>query len=108
MNSTGAAEALLHLGGMPVIEQPVGDEVLVHRAEVEGVLRGPPAPRHPACGVDDERRHGGGIGVGNAGDGDGARLDQRGEGENGRRRVTPRGGDQVAPLSSPRCSSGSP
>ena len=53
------SETLLHLGGVPVVEEPVGDEVLVHRPEVEVVLRSPAGPGDPAGGIDEEggRRH---------------------------------------------------
>ena len=43
-------EALLHLGGVAVVEQPVGHEVLVHRREVQVARRTPrrpPRPRSP-------------------------------------------------------------
>ena len=62
------AEALLHLGGVPVVEQPVGDEVLVHRAEVEALLRRPPGPGHPTGRIDDERQGCGPVAAGRSGD----------------------------------------
>ena len=41
------AEALLHLGGVPVVEEPVGHEVLVHRARSGGCPSAPVRPRRP-------------------------------------------------------------
>ena len=47
VNSTGRPEALLHLGGVPVVEQAVGGEVLVDRGEVEVLRAARPAPDTP-------------------------------------------------------------
>ena len=103
----GGAEALLHLRGVPVVEQAVGHEVFVHRAEVEVLGRARPAPETPlaastmsgatARSVDPEvpGRHQPGP-------------DQRPQGEDGRGGIAARGGDQTGAASSSRCSSGRP
>ncbi len=84
------AESLLDLRRVPVVEQAVGDEVLVDRAKVERLRGGPPGPGHPARRVHDER---GGGPRERSGQVQGSRLHQRGEGEQGGGRVAPRGGD---------------
>ena len=70
-------QALLDLGGVPVVEQAVGREVLVDRAERGGGLGRPAGARHPAGGVDDDAR----------------RLDQPGPQQRGERQD---GGGDVA------------
>ena len=50
----GAPSDLLDLGRVPVVEQPVGGEVLVDGAERGGRLRRPAGAGHPAGGVDDD------------------------------------------------------
>ena len=42
-----AAERHLHLGGVAVVEQAVGGEILVDRVEMGGLLRALPAPLTP-------------------------------------------------------------
>ncbi len=85
------ADDLLHLGCVPVVEQAVGREVLVHRAEVAGVLERPTGARNPGRSVHH----------------DAGRLDQSGphqggQGQRGRRRVAaghghPGGADDLVP-----------
>ena len=80
---TWAADGLLDLRGVPVVEQPVGGEVLVDRVEVGVRLGSPARARHPAGGVDDDA-----LRLDQAG------PDQRGQGQRGGRRVAAGGGDQ--------------
>ena len=56
VNRNGGAEALLHLGGVAVVEQAVGHEILVDGGEVEVVLRGPAGSRGAAGRVHDQCR----------------------------------------------------
>ena len=44
-------------GGVTVIEEAVGDEILVDRAEVEALLGRPTGSRDPAGGIHDQRWH---------------------------------------------------
>ncbi len=69
-------DGLLHLGGVAVVEQPVGGEILVHRAKLRGFGQLAPRPRDPAGGVHHDAR---GL--------DEPAADQRGQGQGGRSHV---------------------
>ena len=80
-------DGLLDLGRVPVGEEAVGGEVLVHRGEVHGRRRVPSGARGPGGGVDDDPAAG-----------DEAGPDQGGQGQGGGRRVTARRGHQGGPV----------
>ena len=83
VNSTWAAEVLLDLGRVAVVEQAVGVEVLVDGAERVVGLGGPAGAGDAAGGVDDE-----------PGALDEPGVEQRGEGERRRRDVAAGRGDE--------------
>ena len=86
VNSTSAPRICSISGVWRWVQQPVGGEVLVDRAEVQRLLEPAPGARHARGGVDDD-----------AGRLDQAGAQQRGQGQAGRRRVAPGGGDEGRP-----------
>ena len=84
MNSTDRADHLLHLGRVPMLEQAVGDEVLVDGAEGGVLLQCHARARHAASGIDDD-----------PGRVDDAPAHQRRERERRRRRIAARHRDRT-------------